>query len=53
VTCTWQSTHHVEVPASWEHNGQLGDLLDAMQQINPDEDVTAETAELVDWEVHG
>lgn len=47
VTCTWQSSHEVEVPDDFTDTGHLSDfplgVLDAL---------SAHTAELTDWEVH-
>jgi hypothetical protein len=51
VNCTWRSEHEVEVPADWEEGQGLSELLAGMQQIEPGADLTAETAELTDWEV--
>lgn len=53
VNCTWRSEHEVEVPADWKDisAGDLGALLRAMQQVEPGADLTAATAELVDWQV--
>jgi hypothetical protein len=52
VNCTWRSEHEVEVPADWDFNpSALGELLAAMQQVEPGADLTAATAELTDWEV--
>lgn len=45
ITCTWRSTHDVEVPDDFEVTGNLGDFP-------PDvlDEMTSENAELVDWE---
>jgi hypothetical protein len=52
VSCTWRSEHEVEVPRDWRFNpSSLSDLLAAIQQVEPGADLTAATAELVDWEV--
>jgi hypothetical protein len=53
VNCAWRSEHEVEVPADWEmiSAGDLGALLTAMQKVEPGADITAVTAELVDWDV--
>jgi hypothetical protein len=46
VECTWKSTHEVEVPDDFEDTGHLDDFpAEALQ------DMTAHTAELVDWSV--
>jgi hypothetical protein len=54
VTATWRSTHTFTVPAGADiHNvGELGQLL-ALIGLDPEGggDITAECAELVDWEV--
>jgi hypothetical protein len=48
VRCKWESEHTVEVPDDTPRlsSSDLGGLLDAS-----DDDVTAECAELVDWEI--
>lgn len=45
VTCTWQSTHDIEVPDDFTVPATLdGFPKDALEEM------TAQTAELVDWE---
>lgn len=45
ITCTWRSTHEVEVPDDFEVPAYLSDFP-------PDvlDEMTSHTAELVDWE---
>ncbi len=46
VTCTWRSTHEVEVPADFRDTGSLSDFpSEALEEMQ------ANTAELVDWTV--
>jgi hypothetical protein len=45
ITARWESTHRVEVPKGW----RPGSTLEGWPPGVLDE-VTAETAELVDWE---
>lgn len=46
VTCTWRSTHEVEVPDDFTDTGHLDDFPpEALEEI------TASTAELTDWAV--
>lgn len=45
ISCTWQTTHRVEVPKGWRPTGTLSDFPpDVLEQLD------ARTAELVDWE---
>jgi hypothetical protein len=55
VTATWRSTHTFTVPADAldrANVGELGQLIDLIK-LDPDGegDITAECAELVDWDV--
>jgi hypothetical protein len=44
VTCTWQSSHEIEVPADWEMPSSLdGFPAGALEEMKP------LTAELIDW----
>ena len=45
ITCTWRSVHEIEVPEDWE-------VPDELSGFPPEalEEMTAHTAELVDWE---
>jgi hypothetical protein len=46
VTCTWRSTHEVEVPDDFADTGQLEDFPpEALDEMS------ATTAELTDWTV--
>ena len=46
VTCTWRSTHTVEVPGGFTDTGNLSDFPpEALEEMN------SHTAELVDWTV--
>jgi hypothetical protein len=48
VTCTWKSTHEVEVPDDFADTGSLGDFPEqALEEMTP------VTAALTDWEVRG
>lgn len=44
VTCTWQSSHEIEVPADWE-------MPDDLDGFPPEalEEMTPLAAELTDW----
>lgn len=53
VTATWRSTHTFTVPADVDaYPVELGQLMDLIR-LDPDGegDITAECAELVDWDV--
>lgn len=46
VTCTWRSTHTVEVPDDFTDTGTLSDFPpEALEEMD------SHTAELVDWTV--
>lgn len=46
VTCTWKSTHQVEVPDDFTDTGSLNDFPpEALEEMS------AHTAELTDWTV--
>lgn len=45
ITCTWKSTHVVDVPADFELPAYLDGFPDDVL-----EELTSSTAELVDWE---
>jgi hypothetical protein len=48
VTCTWNSTHEVEVPDDFTDTGSLNDFLaEALEEMD------SHTAELTDWTVRG
>lgn len=45
ITCTWRSTHAVEVEDDFEVPSNLSDFPDDVL-----EELTSDTASLVDWE---
>jgi len=50
VTCTWRTTHEVEVPDDFTGAPHLGDFpADVLEELRSDDP----SAELTDWEVRG
>lgn len=48
VSCTWKSTHEVEVPDDFQDTGSLSDFpQEALEEMD------SHTAELTDWTVRG
>lgn len=48
VTCTWKSTHEIEVPDDFTDTGHLDDFpAEALEEMN------VSAAELTDWTVRG
>lgn len=44
ITCTWESSHAVQVPKGWRPTHRLDDFPDSVL-----EQIKSDTAQLVDW----